>query len=158
MRFSLRFLSILLLGPLAAFMPPAEDVEAADERRAPVEGETLLVKADLAAQPELWPEGAMAVIRVEAAAPSSRAAFMPEPPRSVFERRLSAAEFAAELAASGGLALEIPRAALEPQARHRLSLHVVSAEGRALWALGSALPQGTPQNLDLGRLNFSRTG
>ncbi|WP_018631631.1 hypothetical protein [Neomegalonema perideroedes] len=130
MRFSLRFLGLLLLGPFASFAP-LDRVSAAQTPLELREGEALRLRA---AVDPAWLRGLesrTALARIE------RLGGAEEAPRRVFERRLSVADFDA----AGRFGLEVPRAALEG-ARHRLTLRLLSAEGRAIWTASALWEPG----------------
>ncbi|MDD2868733.1 hypothetical protein [Neomegalonema sp.] len=147
MRFSFRFLTLLLLGPLASFAPPAERAEAASAPLEESREESLRLRAALEpALPGGVGGGWMAAARVEILDAW-------QAPRLVHERRLTLADFDAE----GGFALEIPHNA-PAGARHRLTLRVLSAEGRTLWT-AAAVWETEAQKIgvrDLGRLTLKR--
>ncbi len=144
MRSSFRFLTLLLLGPLASFAPPADRASAASSLEEARE-EALLLRGAL--EPALPVGGGWTTsARVEAL--DGR-----EAPRRLYERRLTAADFDA----MGGFALQVPRPALTA-ARHRLTLSVRSGEGRALWTASASWEEGAePASVrDLGRLALKR--
>lgn len=142
MGFPLRFLTVLLLGPFASFLPLTDRASANPAPLAAREG-LLILRAALDLEILGGMEGLLATLRLESE----------EGARLLFERRLTAEAFDS----SGAFTLAIPAALLQGL-RARAHLRILSADGRLVWT--ASVAQGRlvedQETQDLGRLTLRR--